>query len=335
MTQYSKQALLYFPSTVLFIDDDPLFLSTVGFNLNKHTHFKLCEKPQAALAILQDAPSIHEEIRHIITDLELPDTEVSDGYSLKADVQSLYRTIYNSDRFSYISTVVIDYSMPYFNGADLCGQLRQSPVKKIMLTGEADHQIAVELFNKGLINHFIIKNSPNMQAELQFAIQKAQLAYFEEASASLFDYLMQLPESFRHIDFSKHATHLFKDHSFSEYYVLDGAGSTLFIDADGKATWIIVKSPDDIESYTDIAADQDAPRNIIQLLEDKAALPFFFAASDHQIPAKNWMPYLHTAKQLGDHYYAQIKESDIYDINLGNFLSHSQYLRKHFSGISI
>lgn len=331
MTQYSKQALLYFPTTVLFIDDDPLFLSTIGFNLDKHTPFKLCEKPQDALALLQDAPSVHEELQHIITDLESTDAEVSDEYSLKANIRSLYQTIYNAERFSYISTVVIDYSMPYLNGAELCEQLRASPVKKIMLTGEADHQTAVELFNQGLIDHFIIKNSPNMQAELTQAIQKAQLAYFEQASASLFDYLMKLPGSFKHIDLAKHAAHLFKDHSFSEYYVLDGAGSMLLIDRHGKTTWVIVKSANDIECYADIALDQDAPENIVQLLEEKSALPFFFTAADHQIPANQWAPYLHTTREFSgvdDHYYALIEDSSTYDLNSNKILFHSDYLRK-------
>lgn len=46
-----------------------------------------------------------------------------------------------------------------------------------MLTATADHHAAVQLFNEGLIDYFILKDSLDMHVELNNAIQNAQFNY--------------------------------------------------------------------------------------------------------------------------------------------------------------
>ena len=70
--------------------------------------------------------------------------------------------IYNKERFGETSVVVVDFAMPQMNGEEFCrklGQLKGNSVKIIMLTGEADEEMAVRLFNAGVIDKFLRKGN--------------------------------------------------------------------------------------------------------------------------------------------------------------------------------
>lgn len=330
MRHYSKQALLYFPTTVLFVDDDPMFLSNIGFKIDKRIPIELCNKPQKSLELLRSTSLVDDVIQKLFTNLD-DDGDINMDLLFKNTIKKIHTEIYNEDRFTYISAVVIDYSMPNINGVELCKRIADIPTKKIMLTGEADHVTAVQLFNDGLIDSFIVKDSSKMAEELGAAIEKAQLAYFERVSAGLLDSLLGISPIFANDKFSQHFQQVFRRSESLEYYILDVSGSFLFVDDAGKSTWMIVKSDEEIESYYDIAVDQDAPQDIIRSLKERSMIPFFFTESDQKLPASKWLSYLHQAKKINGlegHYYTVIKDNPIYRLEAENIFSHRDYLRK-------
>ena len=52
--------------------------------------------------------------------------------------------------------------MPDINGIEFCQNLKDKKVFKIMLTAEADSNIAIKAFNDGLINKFILKTTEHL-----------------------------------------------------------------------------------------------------------------------------------------------------------------------------
>ncbi|MBA2711552.1 MAG: response regulator [Tatlockia sp.] len=323
MSQHSIKALLYFPTTVLFIDDDPVFLSLTSLQIHNRIPVVLSDKPKQALELLLNCTHINDLIQKTVRDLQ--DNECSP----EGDIYNLYKIIYNELRFSFISTVIVDYSMPNLNGAELCEQIAHLPITKIMLTAEADHQKAVQLFNNKHIDYFIIKDSQDMNTDLNKVIQKAQLTYFEQASSLLFNELCKRSEYFKQNHGNKIAD-LISDGGFSEYYLLDNSGSMLLLDFNSKPSWLVIKSDQEIESYFDIAINQDTPETVLRLLKDKA-LPFFFNPADYKIPAAGWEPYLHQGNELPgskDFRYALIKNSSLYQLDNCRIVSHKNYLQK-------
>ena len=95
--------------------------------------------------------------------------------------------------------------------------------------------------------------------------------------------------------------------STSEFYLLDAAGSMLFLNTDGAPVWLIIKSDAEINNYKTIANDQDASEELIQALATRKMMPFFFSDEDYDYPASKWDTFLYAAHQLpgiADHYYA-------------------------------
>ena len=64
--------------------------------------------------------------------------------------------------------------MPPMKGIDLCRELAGYPVKKIMLTGEANEKFAVGAFNEGTIDGFLSKKEENFSELLGRVIANAQ-----------------------------------------------------------------------------------------------------------------------------------------------------------------
>lgn len=330
---YLKKSLCYFPTTVLFVDDDPAFLFNIGFEMNGKIAVKTCEKPRDALELLEQQVTIKDLLdKSGIYWNEKSSDNIPANWVMKTDIRNLYKEIYNPSRFSLISTLVMDYSMPGLNGAKLCEMLKDHPVKKIMLTGAADYSTAVELFNSGIIDHFIVKDSPKMAGQLNLAIHEAQKAYFEQASAPLIRSLPKDSFCLSDVTFWRFVSHFFYTNHFFEYYVIDESGSVLFIDYAGRPTWIVVKSQNEIEGLWSVAYDNEAPAGVIQALEKKEKIPFFFVNEDEHVPVSDWARYLHPAislPELDGYYYAVINDKHLsYCLDEDKLLSYKDYLEK-------
>jgi len=68
--------------------------------------------------------------------------------------------------------------MPNMTGLDLCYKLQDFPFKKILLTGEMQHEEAVKAFNAGLIDRFIRKYDPDLFSVLKTHIKILERQYF-------------------------------------------------------------------------------------------------------------------------------------------------------------
>src|SRR5262249_9946622 len=147
------------PTTVGFVDDNLKFLKKRLFSLDeKQLVPELINDSLKASQFLQEQPE-----KGLILEL-LSETESenrSTPYTnIDGPLAAVHQKIYDPNRFSEISVVVIDYAMPGLNGLQICTQLRtnNSRFKILMLTGEADEKLAVEAFNTRLIDKFMRKD---------------------------------------------------------------------------------------------------------------------------------------------------------------------------------
>ncbi|MDR3490982.1 MAG: response regulator [Gammaproteobacteria bacterium] len=332
-----KPVLFYFPTTTLFVDDDPAFLSNIGFEIDSKIPLISCDKSRHVVDLLEGKSSVGSLINKLVSHWDAENTDLPASWVMKTNIERLYEEIYNSHRFSYISTLVVDYSMPGLNGAELCKLLKDNPIKKIMLTGAADYNVAVELFNSGLIDYFIIKDNPQMADQLNSSIRKAQYAYFEEVTAPL---IHSMPKSFPSVEepaFWQYVANYFLENNFSEYYLIDDSGSFLFVDFYGNYTWMIIKSDKEIESYYNIAVDNEAPDDVIQALAKRQKIPFFFTEKDQKVSVSKWGSYLHPAKELENKpgLYCAIFSNDLHvHLEQEKILSHKDFMDKKCGIIS-
>lgn len=321
----------YFPTSVMFIDDNRTMLDNLCLNLQLNLPFKLYDEPQIALSSLQ---------LQLITP-ELNSSFLHNNYSDDDEDQAVAKINFNQirtlsmkpDRFSHVSTLVIDQSMPVLTGIEFCQHIHNSAIKKIMLTGEAGPSLAVDAFNQGLIDQFIIKATPNMTSQLKDNIERLQWNYFLQQS----EYILAILKGYSECALFDSAYQsivydYFIKHSPCEFYLLDKTGSFLFIKSNGELSWIIVRSEQEMLCNYELAHDfhKEADLSLIFLnaLKDYELIPFLFTKKQFALPINEWVKYSYKAQPVNDEnrfYYTIIEGSKDYFSENG-IVSFSKYL---------
>jgi CheY-like chemotaxis protein len=300
---------LYYPTTVALIDDDEIFLEHLEKNLSQKTSYIKFDTPNEALVTLLEKMKDAPHQRHVISNLIDTDEEVSEygSYAIRVNLSFIYNKRLDKNRFTIPSVAVVDHDMPTMNGVEFCSKLLNHPIQKIMLTGVADHNIAINAFNKGIIQKFISKDDPDLFTSINNAVEEMQKEFFMKLSelilstitANTFSYL----NNPNYIDF---LWAFIKDNQIKEFYLIDSIGSFLLFNTNNESIWLIVKSDECLLSDAQIAKDQNASLELINNLSKKQSLLFLFSEEDHKQPVEGWPAYLYPANPLptiqGCHY---------------------------------
>lgn len=318
----------YFPTTVAIVDDDKLVLKGLFLKLGAKYPCISYSSPIQALDFLTKEYQPNPFMQRVIL---RPDENENEHRVLDIDVRAIHQEIYNPQRFTEISVLIVDYAMPSLTGAELCQQLRHLPVKKIMLTGEATHDLAVRLFNEKLIDNFFRKDADNFLELILAAVKAQQVRYFQDLSELVVSSLTKDPhrppaclDDPVFIDFFNK---LCQEKNIVEYYLADASGSFLLLDSQGHINWLIIKTEAEMEGWTETARDTDAGGMIVQSMETREKVLFLLSDEDFNKPASQWIANLHPAKPLQGrtlYHYAIIKDSPAYP--LGKILSYQDYL---------
>ena len=236
-------------------------------------------------------------------------------------------------QYSEISVLIIDYAMPGINGLELCHQLRDTSIKIIMLTGEASKDLAVEAFNEGSIDKFILKNTADLMGMLVQTIHELQRSYFlnlsEKALHKTANFSSKTLACLDDPIFISFFQQIFNKHQLIEYYLMDDLGSFLMLDAKGNPYWLAVANDEMMETYYDFAKGDKAEETMVQRLKNKEIIPYFYTEDDFDVRPREWQPYLHKASVLDGkerYYYAFIENSSVYTFPSRKILSYEQFL---------
>jgi len=239
----SKLPLCFFPTKTILIDDDIDFLRLIEMGLSKkHTTYQLFDSPDRAIHFL------NEEYKPNPFTEQLVNTASTFDYakhmvSVKTD--EIFKEVFNKERFSQISTVIVDYSMPDINGLELCKQIKDPNIQKILLTGEADEGIALQAYSDGIIHKFIRKQNEDRLNLLDTAIKECQINYFNRLS----EFVLKTadPGTFSVMNdpgFVDFFERFLEKEKIVEYYSLDEFGSFLALDATGRTRGFFVRNED-------------------------------------------------------------------------------------------
>jgi len=134
---------------------------------------------------------------------------------------------------------LIDYDMPGINGLTVCEKIKDSRIKKILLTGVADEQVAINAFNRGLIDYFIRKHDPDSpQLVLDFTQDAINRFFYDATQPAIESVIKQsswINSPLNLPDYRTFFAKLVHEFHIIEYYLLDISGSFFAIDINGMA----------------------------------------------------------------------------------------------------
>lgn len=328
----------FHPSTIIFVDDDAHFLKSLGLQLGAHSVCLPYQNPFEALEFIRNHTNSPFTERVISNNQALSPDEPE----LKVDLKQIYKEVFNANRFEEVTVALVDYSMPGMNGVEFCRQLKNRDIKKIMLTGEADYNIAVQAFNEGIIDKFIMKGSADMISEVNKAIVEMQLQYYLNLSrlltVALENNQAAAPSFLNDEEFGEIFYKIIEKNKIIEFYLLENSGNFLLIDNKNNVNWLVVCDEDQMNFIYQFAKSEheqepvEDSSNIVKIIAKKQKIPFFFLERSYDIPVYEWGPYLHDAIEIQTktrkYYYALIKGQSVYPLDNQQIAPFTQFSKK-------
>ncbi|WP_250479886.1 MULTISPECIES: response regulator [unclassified Caballeronia] len=288
-------APFFFPTTVAFVDDSTSFLQNLSLQLDEKLAFRLFDSPGKALEAINAQMNHGKEIGPFLSRYGEEHCGAHEMIAMRLD--AIHAQINDSTRFERISAVVVDYDMPGMNGLDFCRQIKNRSIKKIVLTGIADEQVAVKSFNEGLIDCFLRKQDPEVVQVLGRVVHDMQRAYFEEAWRTLADTLEIAEFKFlRDPNFAIQIQGLFKTLGIVEHYLCSRPDGLIMYDSQGVASRLIVYTESTLRALREIAIEQAAPTEFIRAIDSRQRLPYFPNSDGNYHPGfEPWQIFMHPA----------------------------------------
>lgn len=295
-----KLPLFYFPPTLCWVDDNELFLEAAELLFKENYHCLTFSKEQEALQFLQSyqSPSATIHFTREFTESDIYDT----SHHLPIDINiSEITQLANRRTIQHeIGILIIDNNMPTKNGIEICYQLKNSPYKKILLTGQTSPEVVIDAFNNGIIDKFIVKDQ-DVSEKLKKSIVELSYQYFFEKTKNLLAHIETSRSSPLSdpvfIDFFYDWCEL---NQWSEFYLINKQGSFLVKDKQGITSCFIVMSEYAKEEFVKLNDDMlETDGDFLLQVAAGNSIPFFGIGKEcWDFSYKDWAPYFHPAKVI-------------------------------------
>jgi len=257
------------PGGVIFLDDDPDYLEMLGEVMPLAWFVRLFLRPVACIDLLQEDAKRRE--KDAWTQQEIIN-QWRDGALLIPQILQYWRAD-AAARFALVQVAVVDYAMPAMSGLRMLSELQDWPGSRILLTGRADEQLAVSAFNRGLINQFVPKQSPDLRLRLISAIDdlrhQPDQGYQQIWRATLSaDQQALLGDPL----ISQALDNLAKAQGWTEHLVIGKPFGVLALNAQGSAGWLQLEPAANLEELAEIAQSQGWEAQTVQDIRTGAKL---------------------------------------------------------------
>lgn len=301
---YTVEAI-FFPTKIILIDDDQDFLKAMCQHLSKNFQVDIFNDVNKALDYIEKSQSDLA----LINPENFINLEEQDLSDVRLDLNKIHAFSNNKEKYKLNTVIISDYEMPEMNGIALFERLSHIPAMKILLTGKADLTLALDAFNRCLVDKFLVKNTEKMPEEILMNIISCQHAFFQKKSYPILSHLnIPYDSLLNKIDFYFHFMSLIRDHDISEYYLIDVIGSFLLITKKEEKSYYICMLERQFDEYLDIAITSRASLKIIDDLKKRKQAPVFISEDDYKLSAEHWEKIMHSFEKKDDHYFCIIEK---------------------------
>ncbi len=320
--------VIYHPSTVLALDDDPIFLNSIRATIGKEMPYLTEENPENALRYLQQHSYRDDALSSLLVQPNFDHfTEPSSTETFDVDFNKLQSELNSPQRFNKVTVAFIDQSMPKIDGLTVCRTIRNQNllVKLVLLTGNAGTADAVDAFNEGIIDAYIPKDHPNLKEAISSHILQYSKQQFIDISLSLFGMISQSLAFLQNPEFLSLFDQIKETHHITEYYLLDSSCSFIIFDADGKASLLFVRHDNAFHEVHEFTFDQ-LPDNLLNMLEQRKGFPMTRKKEGYlDLTSDAWEKSMVSMTKIGktDSYYALVDQPEMSTFSL------ARYFQKH------
>jgi CheY-like chemotaxis protein len=292
--------LFYFPSTILWVDDDETFIDAIKIAYEDKFKCLTFFEANKALAYLSHYKSPLEKINLVKEYVKSDEYGTISHAPIDLNISKIL-DIYNHPlKHHEISLLVIDHNMPNMTGLEFCQSIAAQPFKKILLTGETNYKQAVNAFNQGLIDRFIHKSS-NVADELHQYVNELTYNYFCEKTSQLVSHLetshlSSLSDPIFSIFFEQWRV----ENKITQFYLINNHGGFLTINDKNETFYFLVMSSRHAKEFVKLNDDcGDKVGHLLNGVSEGKLIPFFGVGKEcWEIELQEWSQHFYPANIL-------------------------------------
>jgi CheY-like chemotaxis protein len=263
-----KLPLYHRSGSILFLDDDIDYLEMLGMVVPSHLQIELYSRPAAFLNRMRDEPAKWESdaALHLLM-IE----RWRQGHPLAPQVLRYWGS--NPARYQLTHTCVVDYAMPGTDGLKVLDTLMDWPGSRILLTGQADEQIAIQAFNHGLIDQFIPKQTADIAGRLLTTLIRLSQLPHPRLTTVWRTALQPAQQSLLQVPSVAQALQAHARQNWIEYVVLGEPFGLLGLDAMGRCHWLQLEPSAGLSDLGDLARSAGLGFDTVRAIQNGSLLP--------------------------------------------------------------
>ncbi|MGO4478174.1 hypothetical protein AB4Z32_18170 [Massilia sp. 2TAF26] len=321
------------PTMTVLVDDSPSFLHSLRFQLGPSFPSIGFSDTTAATAWLRQHGAAPAALAGLLSPSVDTYTFAPQPYNIALHVEQVCGIRRHAQRFLTPSVLVVDYAMPGMDGIQFCEAVRDLPCRKILLTGVADERVAIEAFNRGLIDRYVRKSDAHALDRLEEELTHLQEGFFLAQSEALRMLLSLHDFSFVNDPaICGLVRELGARHKIVEHYLFKTPPGFLMYDRDARPWLLAVETEQSMNAHFEIALDGGAPASLLEALGQRRVVPNFSDGDGMYSPVRHKEWHRYTAPAQSCHgrelYYWAMFPLDPEFLD-GPVESFSNFLRRH------
>lgn len=259
--------LFHRPGTVVFLDDDPDYLEMLALVLPRQWHIRLFLRPTDCIAhLLQEPPFWEADAWNQQQLIQL----WREGKPLIPQILAYWSRY--TERYALSRVCVVDFSMPGMDGLQVLSELGDWPGARVLLTGQADEQVAVRAFNRGLIDQFIPKQTQDISRRLIEAVEHLLFTSHSRHAQIWRSTLNQEQSALLRAPGVDAWLAAFCAKNWVEHVVIGAPFGVLGMDAAGKISWLQLETRQGLHALAELAEVAGVPAQGVEQIRQGQSL---------------------------------------------------------------
>ncbi|MES2839754.1 MAG: response regulator [Pseudomonadota bacterium] len=254
--------LFHRPGSILFLDDDTDYLDMLGMVIPTHWQVELFSRPSGFAQRMQQEPARWEA--DAMLQLQMIE-RWRQGQPLLPQILRYWAV--NPARYQLVKTCVVDYAMPGTDGLKVLNTLLDWPGSRVLLTGQADEQIAIQAFNNGLIDQFVPKQTTDITRHLMGVLRKLMHAPHPRLNTLWRGALQPSQQSLLQIPSIAQALQTFASQNWVEYAVLGEPFGLIGLDGAGDAHWLQLEPTSSLADLAELAGSAGLGFDVVRAVQ--------------------------------------------------------------------
>lgn len=260
--------LFHRTGSIVFLDDDLDYLDMLGMVLPAHLQVELYMRPSTFLERMREEPARWEsDAAHHLQMIE----RWRQGHHLLPQVLRYWAN--NPARYQLVQICVVDYAMPGMDGLRVLNTLLDWPGSRILLTGQADEQVAIQAFNGGLIDQFIPKQAPDIAGRLMASLVKLAKTPHPRLNTLWRAVLQPAQQSMLQVPSVTSALQQLTQKHWIEYVVLGEPFGVLGLDTEGGCQWLQLEPSGALDEPAELAGTAGLGPEVVRAVQRGQLLP--------------------------------------------------------------